>query len=151
MTKGDRPLTEDERQEVAGYITDALRVTGLSMGEAAPDRIQVVIRETIDLFRSLQESDRAAVLDDAALRLGCLWGQSVCDRLGWEWASVRLGREWEDYGVVTPGRSHVIFPVRYIRELLADPERDPTSLALYNMLKVGSLPPAEPGSYQVLS
>jgi hypothetical protein len=33
---------------------------------------------------------------------------------------------------------------------LSDPERDQTSLLLYNMLKAGSLPPAEPGEYRVL-
>ena len=97
----------------------------------------------------LRAAERAAALDDVALGLGCLWGQAVCDLLGWEWASVRLGPEWQDYGVVPPGRSHVIFPVRYVRGLLADPGRDRTSLLLYNMLRAGSLPPSDKGFHKM--
>jgi hypothetical protein len=44
----------------------------------------------------------------------------------------------------------VVFPPHYIRGLLEDPERDQTSLLLYNMLKAGSLPPAEDREYTVL-
>ena len=53
-----------------------------------------------------------------------------------------------------PGRSeqysYNVFPVDYIQVLLSDPQRDQTSLLLYNMLKAGSLPPANPGEYSVL-
>lgn len=56
----------------------------------------------------------------------------------------------EFYGVVSPLRSHVVFPLHYMRELLSNPERDHTSLLLYNMLKDGSLPPSAPGEYCVL-
>jgi hypothetical protein len=54
------------------------------------------------------------------------------------------------YGVVSPPRSHVVFPLHYMQELLSDSERDQTSLLLYNMLKAGSLPPVSPGEYRVL-
>jgi hypothetical protein len=151
MLKTDRPLTDDERQEVAGWLNFALRAYNLDASEGYSDYLQDLLRRSIDGFRSWEEPRRVAKLDTASLAMGCLWGQTICDLLGWEWASVRLGAEWEDYGVVSPNRSHVVFPLRYFRKLLSDPESDQTSKLLYNMLKAGSLPPAEPGSYMVLS
>jgi hypothetical protein len=56
----------------------------------------------------------------------------------------------EFFGVVSPSRSHVLFPLHYMQKLLSDPERDQSSLLLYNMLKAGSLPAAGPSEYRVL-
>lgn len=81
-------------------------------------------------------------LDNIALGLGCLWGQAVCDCLGWYWANITLD-ETSAVGIVSPTRSHVAFPMSYINALVSDPGRDQTSLLTYNMLKeeaIGAMP-----------
>jgi hypothetical protein len=148
--KSDRPLNEDERREIGHWVAVGLQNIDVGATEQAADVVQDALRRTIDGMRGWDNDLRAVKLETASLIIGCLWGQTVCDRLGWEWAVVRLGPEWEGFGVVSPNRSHVVFPLQYVRQLLADLNRDQTSLLLYNMLKAGSLPPAEPGAYQVI-
>jgi hypothetical protein len=150
MHNTDRPLTHDEQQEIGSYVTFALRGLGAQADKEPPEELQNQLRMAIDEFRLWDEERRAANLDKASLCMGCLWGQTLCDGCGWEWASVSLGSEWENYGVVSPNRSHVVFPLQFARELLRDPERDQTSLLLHNMVKAANLPPADPGSYQVI-
>lgn len=151
MTKSDRPLTDEERGEVEDCLGRALGWFGGSADTASPDQLQQWIYETINALRSKPPAERLeGDMRMTSLNLGCLWGQAVCDRLGWEWVAVSLEPESEFYGVVTPSRSHAIFPLHYMQELLSDPKREQTSLLLYNMLKAGSLPPAQPGEYSVL-
>ena len=76
-----------------------------------------------------------AVLD-LAVNLGCLWGQTVCDELGWEWCCLMLGDGRETYVIVTPNRSHIVSPMDFVLEQLQKrlPEEN-TSMLLFNMLK----------------
>jgi hypothetical protein len=131
-------------------VTAALQWFDVAVGSKSPDQLQECIYEVAKVIRSQPAWAREGHLTGSALQLGCLWGQTVCDRLGWEWAAVSLEPGSEFYGVVSPSRSHVVFPLHYMQELLSDPERDHTSLLLYNMLKAGPLPPAGPGEYSVL-
>jgi hypothetical protein len=148
--KTDRPLTDPERDEVEDCVAGALERLGDGADSESPDQLQKRLREAIDAFRSEPDEEREAHLSQTALCFGCLWGQTVCDRLGWEWAAVSLEPDEEFYGVVSPSRSHVVFPLHYLQDLLSDPEKDQTSLLVYNMLVAGSLPPAGPGEYCVL-
>jgi hypothetical protein len=150
MAKSDRPLTEEERGEVEDCLDHARGWFGDAAGAASPDRIQQWIYETVNALRSKPRETTEDGRTQTALNLGCLWGQAVCDQLGWEWAAVSLEPGSEFYGVVAPSRSHAIFPLHYVQELLSDPERGQTSLLLYNMLKAGDLPPAEPREYKIL-
>jgi hypothetical protein len=151
MTKTDRPLTEAERDEVENHLAIALGWFGDEGDSASPDQKKQWIYETVNALRSKPPAERHEDgMAMTAITLGCLWGQAVCGQLGWEWAAVSLEPGTEFYGVVTPSRSHVVFPLHFMQELLSDPERDQTSLLLYNMLKAGSLPPASPGEYSVL-
>jgi hypothetical protein len=150
MAKADRPLTEAERGEVENCIAGALGWFGAGADSASPDQMQQWLYETVNALRSKPPETSEDGRTMTALCLGCLWGQTVCDRLGWEWAAVSLEPGAEFYGVVSPSRSHVVFPLHYMQELLSDPDRDQTSLLLYNMLKAGSLPPAGPGEYSVV-
>jgi hypothetical protein len=152
MAKTDRALTDDECREVEYHSAIALGWFGDRAGSASPDQVQQWVYETVNALRAkppaeTHEDGRSMT----AISLGCLWGQAVCDRLGWEWAAISLEPGSEFYGVVSPSRSHVIFPLHYMQELLGDPERDQTSLLLYNMLKAGSLPPANSHEYNVLA
>jgi len=151
MAKTDRPLTEAERDEVENHLAIALGWFGDGADSASPDQKQQWIYETVNALRSKPPAEKHEDgMTMTAITLGCLWGQAVCGQFGWEWAAVSLEPGAEFYGVVSPSRSHVVFPLHYMQELLSDPERDHTSLLLYNMLKAGSLPPASPGKYSAL-
>src|SRR5262245_57977040 len=150
MAKTDRPLSEEERGEVEDCLDRARGWFGDDADAASPDRIQQWIYETVNALRAEPREVTEDGRTQTALNLGCLWGQAVCDQLGWEWAAVSVEPGSEFFGVVTPSRSHVIFPLHYMEELLSDAERDQTSLLLYNMLKAADLPPADPGEYKVL-
>ena len=73
---------------------------------------------------------------DLAVNLGCLWGQTVCDGLDWQWCCLMLGDGRETYVVVTPNRSHIVAPMDFVLEQLQKrlPEEN-TSMLLYDMLK----------------
>src|SRR5262249_37775916 len=110
MHKSSHPLTAEERQEIADWVAFGLHRLGVEANTESADELQDLLRCAIDQFRRWDAAKRAASLDRTSLCLGCLWGQTVCDRLGWEWAKVSLGPEWEGYGVVSPSRSHVVLP-----------------------------------------
>ena len=150
MAKSDRPLTASELGEVEENVSGALQWLNADARLKSPDQIQERIRAFAEIIRSVSAEEREEHLTENALLLGCLWGQTVCDQLGWEWAAVSLEAGSEFYGVVSPSRSHVVFPLHFLQEVLSDPERDHTTLLVYNMLKDGKLPPAGPGEYCVL-
>jgi hypothetical protein len=150
MAKTDRSLNSDERGEVENCVASALERFGDGAAGESPDQLQERLYQEINSLRSDPDGLPKADLSQTALCLGCLWGQTVCDRLGWEWAAVSLEPGSEFYGIVSPSRSHVVFPLHYLQDLLSDPDRDQTSLLVYNMLKAGNLPPSAPGEYTVL-
>ncbi len=151
MAKSDRPLTDEERDEFENHLAIARGWFGHGADSASPEQLQRWLHETVNALRSKPPAERHEDgMRVTAITLGCVWGQAVCDRLGWGWAAVSLEPGSEFYGVVSPSRSHVVFPLHYLQELLGDPDRDQTSLLLYNMLMAGSLPPANPGEYSVL-
>jgi hypothetical protein len=147
----DRPLTVAERLNFESVLVAARKPLGKYADSFSPEQVQHLICEMIVHFRSLTDEKREARLSRTAQILGCMWGQSVCDELGWEWASVTLAPEQEVYAVVTPSRSHMAFPLALVGALLVDLEKEQTtSLLLYNSLKDGSLPPAGPREYFVV-
>src|SRR4051812_38754247 len=99
MHRTDLPLTDDEQQEIGNWVTFALRGLGVEAGTEPPDELQNQLRMAIDEFRLWDEDRRVANLEKGSLCIGSLWGQTLCDACGWEWANVSLGSEWEGYGV----------------------------------------------------
>ncbi len=147
MTKTDRPLNTDERKEVDLFVAEGFKRLGLEPATGSDEVQQAILdRLCAEVGLSGHSSEERLSL---YLELGCLWGQTLCTVLGWEWALVSLD-ENEYYGIVTQNRSHAIFPLHYIKELLEDPDKDQTSLLVYNMLKAGDLPKAEAGQYAIL-
>ena len=144
----DRFLTSDEQSEVKKCIKSAFELLHIEPTEAKLDDIHVKISDFIDSYRTEYASEDSII--ETALVIGCLWGQIVCDRLKWQWVYVTIEGN-EIFGIISPKREYVIFPMVYIRDLLKSPEADQTSLLLYNMLKAGKLPPSEENKYLVLS
>jgi hypothetical protein len=68
--------------------------------------------------------------------LGFLWGQIVCDELGWHWSILNIGDEPPAYGVISPEQGCVLFPMQSI-----DAVKTGVKLyAIYEMLKSGDWP-----------
>lgn len=76
--------------------------------------------------------------------LGVVWSEAICRELGWEWAMLDGVA-----AIVSPTRSHVIYPVTYFCNFVAR-GRGEEPQALYGRLKAGSLPLAEAGAMTVL-
>jgi hypothetical protein len=146
----ERPLNENLQWCVASFVSRASQWLGVEAESDTPDLRQERLRAAINTFRSSPADIRESRLDVESHRIGCVWGQAVCDQLGWEWATLSPEPGVEELAVVSPSRAHAVFPVLFIHKLLTDIGRDPTSLLVYNMLKAGSLPPAAPGEYCIL-
>lgn len=147
----DSPVSAEIMNEIRECVKEGLELIGLSQG-ASPDEVQRAIFQKVndlrdDISATPEDFDGETILD-LALRLGCLWGQVICDELDWEWANVTFP-EGDFFAILTPDRSRVMLPLHYFKELMNDPEKDPTSELIYNMLKAGNLPPAEANEYLV--
>ena len=106
----ERPLTDEERDEVASFCAEARRILKIDSG-ADPDRIQSVIHAWMEDFGQKRRRLPKERLEDTALALGSAWGQAVCDKLGWQWAAARLiSRDTAGYAIVPLQRQCVIFP-----------------------------------------
>ena len=145
MPYTERPLESEVRNELSDLAADGAARLFLS-GEKPQAAVIAAVNERIDAVRPLAGDD----LVEEALALGCLWGEQVRQALKWEWTELRDVTNTY-YALVSPDRAYAIFPTIYMRELLADAERDNTAQLLFNMLVAGSLPPSAPKSYYALA
>lgn len=151
MPKTDRPLTTDERASITGFMHKALKKIGADRASAPdPDKLQQLISQALDMYRKLDDEQRESAIIDVSVALGSLWGQVICDQMGWTWVLVKMEDENEYYGVVTPNRSHLIFPLNFISDLIDDPKREQCSLTLYAAIRNGELPESSERKYVVL-
>ncbi len=151
MPTSDRPVTSHERASITSYIQKALKRIGADRASAPdPDRLQSLISQAVDLYRKQDDALRTASLMDASVSLGSLWGQVICDQMGWTWVAIVTDPLNLNYAVVSSNRSHIIYPLHFIKDLLADPAREQNSLALYMQVRTGALPPANDHEYSLL-
>jgi|SRR5579872_694815 len=149
FVKSDRPLNTEEAEMVAELAGKLLGRIEESLDAPNPDLWQQCLYVMID---NLREQLKMSPVSDAgittlAMGFGSLWGQALCAKLNWSWAMVQVDPDTEMFAVVSLNRSHAVYPVSYMQGLLRNPDKDQTSLLLYNMLKEGQLPPAKPGEY----
>jgi hypothetical protein len=149
MAKTDRPLTDEELEEVTGCVQYARQLLGVAETAGGED-LQTGIHDAITSFRGSPDAFPGVSHQDLALSLGCLFGQAICDECGWTWALVTLDDGDEVYGVVPPDRAQVVFPMAYVHDLLDEPSGHETNLVLYHTIKARSLPDAQAGEYLVL-
>jgi len=151
MPKTDRSLTSDERTNLTRLIQKGLKRIGAERAAAPePDKLQQLISQALDMYRKLDTSRREALINDASISLGSLWGQVICDQMGWTWVLYREDSQPEQYAVVPPDRAHLIFPMLFISDLLDDPSIEQNSLLLYESVKSGTLPLTDSRDYFVL-
>jgi hypothetical protein len=146
----DAPMKASLRGEIKAALVRAralLQLTAKSSPADAQRGIYDVVTEIIEDKKRTEKS----LLDDLAIDLGCLWGQSVCDALGWEWRVVNRGDD-ELHAVVSKDRAYFIAPLVYLRRQLDQRGKtaDNTTLLLFNMLKTNKLPHSRPKEYLML-
>ena len=146
---GADPLPKKAAMMIQQTVAAAQRVISVDLGHTPLAEIVQKIQDAIDVNdpQSNQTIGEATLL---AATLGTLWAEIICRELGWEWAWVREG-DTEGAGIVSPTRSHVVFPQPFFYAQLAHRAHGPTSSELYRILKAGSVPPAERGSCFVLA
>ena len=148
LTKNsDRPLELAEEKEIRLAVGRGYKHLKLKRGRATPMQIQEAMLKTIDSIMDSKKRKTARAIEDLAIDLGCLWGQTVCDTIGWEWCFATIGIE-NVFAVAPPNRSYVVAPMCFVQtQLQKRPPEDNTSLLLFNMIVGGSLPKAKAGTY----
>lgn len=143
----------EDREQVEYYSTEGLKALGDVTSASEPGEIVKAIGEHVDAQRAqvkdLDEDDYALFI----LSMGYLWGDQVCRRYGWHWASVGDGESMGD-AVVSADRAFFIYPLQFIKRFVDDIDRPTTTILLFNMLEprvlADQLPHAQPGGYQLL-
>lgn len=142
----DRPLTPDEAKEVRESTARGYKDLKLKPS-ASPEKIQEAICAAIDSITLGKKKASAKRIEDIGLDLGCLWGQTICDKLRWEWCYMTAHGD-ESFAVVPPDRSYAVSPMNFIfTQLQKRQPDDNTSLLVFNMLVAGSLEKQKRGSY----
>jgi|GEM_PF-6130236 len=142
----DEPLDDSVGKEIRDCAAEARRELKLD-ADASPAAAQQAIYEKL---QQLAAGEPLTSQDAEAwtVCLGSLWGQTICETIGWEWCAVKHG-EMKIFSIIKPDRSHFIQPLHFMKRQLSlrGPEAEITSLLLFNMLKSGLLPPSQPGQY----
>jgi hypothetical protein len=145
----DEPLSDEVMGSIRGCADDALAVLGPEFASADP----ATIVEAVDAFAyRWQKGARppADVVEDteqARLYFGSLWGEQIVKQFGWEWARVEFGDGSATFGVVSPDRSLVIYPLDFMLGCMQNPGVDVTVALSFNMLLAGSVPTMRRRSY----
>jgi hypothetical protein len=143
----ERPLQPVEEEDIQLSIKRGYKHLNLSPEKTSIEKVQTGIALALEEVLSSEKRPTPKAIEDLAINLGSLWGQTICDCLGWEWSYVTLDENGA-YAVVSPNRSHMVAPMDFILEQLQNQSAEEnTSLILYKMLKAGSLMKARPRSY----
>jgi len=142
-------------EKVTGYIRagaqDAVMFFGAEFADAEPAKI---VNAIDDVTRRWQTGYRPAIEDaddpvNAAWIFGSLWGQQIVRQFGWGWAKLT----WLDsdnavaFGVVSPDRSLVVYPMNFVEAFMRDANMDVTVMLSFNMLLANASPAMPPRSY----
>ncbi len=149
----DHPLPQDAAREIRMSILQAYTYLRLPPQGTDPKAAQQAIYNAAERIIRAGRPFGADAIEGLAIKLGCLWGQTLCDARQWEWRSVKHPIGDEVFAVVSPDRAFIVAPMRYMHRQLRQwgDEADNTTLLLFNMICDGGLPEPRPGSYEMLS
>jgi hypothetical protein len=90
--------------------------------------------------------------DDCPMALGALWGSEICKEFGWTWVLAKHG-DWTGLGVSDSERRYLALALDYFDDLIGvHPEAaNLPALQLYNCIKAGNLPVADPDSFTLIA
>src|SRR4051794_8195534 len=143
----DRPLTPEEEKDIRLSVVRGYKLLKLKPENATTEQVQKAICKVIDdVFLGKKKVTEKAV-GDMGVNRGCFWGQTICDKLGWEWCYMSAHGD-ESYAIAPPDRSYALEPMNYVFTQLHKrlPEEN-TSLLLFNMVVGGSLSKQKAGAY----
>jgi hypothetical protein len=150
MKISENPLSGDMLDAIEDYATEAARLLGLADRQPmSPEDIVAAVDMCVQQ-RQQGNGPQFAEDDEAALLLGCLWGQQLVRELGWQWVGVTF-HEFDDAeatGVVSPNRALAIYPFHFIFECLEN--KAPVTIQLaFDILKEGRrVPRLPPRTYE---
>ena len=136
----ERPLSPDERAELDDGIAKGTDLVGLSSFDVDFDAGQKQVFEHVKKYSGGKASTSGLSEDDLAFQLGCVWGELLRRKAGWEWAVASVGPD-ESFAIYSPKREFVILPVALMFNQLA--MYAPMALLIYNMVAAGKLPPSK--------
>jgi hypothetical protein len=96
----DRPLTAAEAKDIRLSIARGYKQLKLKPHTSA-EKVQEAICAAIDAVCLGKKKTTAKTVEDMGLNLGCLWGQTICDKLGWEWCYMTAHGD-EGFAIVPP-------------------------------------------------
>lgn len=144
------PLAAEMLDAIREYAAEAARL--LEIGEPEKLSSEAIIEAVNRCVDQRQKGGGPEFEDDeeAALLLGCLWGQQLVRELGWQWVGVTFHEfdNAEATGVVSANRSLAIYPFHFIFECLEN--KAPVTIQLaFEILKEGRrVPRLPPRSYE---
>jgi hypothetical protein len=146
----DRPLTTAEAKDIRLSIARGYKQLKLDPESASAEVVQKAICAAIDAVCLGKKKTTKREIENMGLNLGCLWGQTICDKLGWEWCYMTAHGD-EGYAIAPADRSYAIEPMSYVfTQLHQRPPEDNTSLLLFNMAVGGSFKKQKRGAYITL-
>lgn len=126
----------DEIREASRRAAQAIKVSP----DANPDQVVEGICFLVDaMLNQCDESDEAWI-PNAAMGLGCLYGDAICKEHGWRWMAFGSDEQHAFFGVVSPGRNYCLVPTSFILKTLnkqnigPDGQNDNTVALLFDML-----------------
>ncbi|MGH7213183.1 MAG: imm11 family protein [Tepidisphaeraceae bacterium] len=140
-----KPMSQSTRRDVVDKLV-AMAKKDLKIDVAVDPPEKVLERIGQEVQSAQGWATRFDEVVGVGMVLGSLWGELVCRESGWWWAMVD-----DVAAVVSPTRSHVVFPHAWFHDLIRSGGRRPRLSELYGMIKAGSLPQSEPDSCLVLA
>lgn len=135
------PLSDKLREKIESTFQAGVEMFGIS----DPDDGRAIaqgVKEAVDrILETGQLPEGCGSLNDAAVTLGVLFGQSLCIDRDWSWEMFGSSAEKAAYGVVSPGRNFSNAPRSYLLRILRgqntglDGQNDNTVMLLYDRLE----------------
>jgi len=142
----ERPLTDEER-DAMGKV--ALTALGALASDGAPGHVVSEIAAYVNDVRSGRKPEPSG--QDIQLGLGVLWGEQVRAQVRWLWVHLSYANGFASYALVPHDRAFACFPLNRVTELMrlgADGAN--TSVALFDSIRLGTLPPRHERAYLVI-
>ena len=142
----ERALNEEER-EAMGKV--ALTATAALGTDGAPGHVVAAIAAFVDDVRGGRRAEPNG--QDVRLGLGVLWGEQVRVQVGWRWVHLSYANGFASYALVPDDRAFACFPLNRVTELMvAGADGVDTSLALFDSIRLGTLPGRRAHAYLVI-
>ena len=151
MNISEYPLAAEMLDSIRSYAAEAARILGIDAPEENLSTEAIVQAVDQCVYQRQQGSGPKFEEDEeAALLLGCLWGEQLVRELRWQWVGVTFHEfdNAEATGVVSPNRALAIYPFHFIFECLEN--KAPVTIQLaFDILKEGRrVPHLPPRSYE---